>query len=61
MRLSRSPGESALFKQSGAMPVLLGMILGILLAVAGAYTYDTMSGRAVNDCRLRRPAASRRW
>jgi hypothetical protein len=30
------------------MPVLLGTILGILLTIAGAYAYDTMSGRAVN-------------
>jgi hypothetical protein len=30
------------------MPVLLGMILGVLLTIAGAYTYDTMSGRADN-------------
>ena len=30
------------------MPVLIGMILGVLLTVAGAYTYDTMSGRAAN-------------
>jgi hypothetical protein len=31
-----------------AMPVMLGMILGVFLTVAGAFTYDTMSGRAAN-------------
>jgi hypothetical protein len=31
-----------------AMPVLLGIILGVLLTIAGAYSYDTMSGRAAN-------------
>jgi hypothetical protein len=28
------------------VPLLLGMILGVLLTVAGAYSYDTVSGRA---------------
>lgn len=28
------------------MPILLGMILGALLTVAGAYAYDVSSGRA---------------
>jgi hypothetical protein len=31
-----------------AMPMLLGMILGALLTIAGALTYDTLSGRAPN-------------
>jgi hypothetical protein len=31
-----------------AMPMLLGMILGALLTVAGAFTYDSISGRAPN-------------
>jgi hypothetical protein len=30
------------------MPVLLGMFLGILIAVGGAFAYDTVSGRAPN-------------
>ena len=30
------------------MPMLLGMILGALLTIAGALTYDTLSGRAPN-------------
>jgi hypothetical protein len=30
------------------MPVMLGIILGVLLTLAGAYTYDTMSGRVAN-------------
>jgi hypothetical protein len=30
------------------MPMLLGMILGALLTVAGTLTYDTLSGRAHN-------------
>ncbi len=30
------------------MPILLGVILGVLFTVAGAFTYDTMSGRAAN-------------
>jgi hypothetical protein len=34
------------------MPVLLGMILGVLLTIAGAYTYDTVSGRAANGLPL---------
>jgi hypothetical protein len=30
------------------MPMLLGMILGILLTVAGAFVYDSATGRAPN-------------
>ncbi len=30
------------------MPVLLGMILGVILTVAGAFAYDTSTGRAAN-------------
>jgi hypothetical protein len=31
-----------------AMPMLLGMILGVLLTVAGAFAYDSATGRAPN-------------
>jgi hypothetical protein len=31
-----------------AMPVLLGVILGVILTVAGAFAYDTSTGRAQN-------------
>jgi hypothetical protein len=30
------------------MPMLLGFILGILLTIAGAYAYDSNTGRAAN-------------
>ena len=30
------------------MPILLGMILGVLLTIAGAFAYDTTTGRAPN-------------
>jgi hypothetical protein len=30
------------------MPVLLGIILGILIAVGGAFVYDSGTGRAAN-------------
>jgi hypothetical protein len=30
------------------MPVLLGIILGVLIAVGGAFAYDTATGRAPN-------------
>jgi hypothetical protein len=30
------------------MPVLMGMILGIVITIVGAYAYDTTSGRASN-------------
>jgi hypothetical protein len=30
------------------MPILLGMILGVLLTVAGAFAYDSATGRAPN-------------
>ncbi len=30
------------------MPVLLGFILGVLVTIAGAYGYDSMTGRADN-------------
>jgi len=30
------------------MPILLGMILGVLLTIAGAFAYDTSTGRADN-------------
>jgi hypothetical protein len=30
------------------MPIFLGVILGVLLTIAGTFTYDTMSGRAAN-------------
>ena len=30
------------------MPVLVGMILGVLLTVAGAFAYDSATGRASN-------------
>ena len=30
------------------MPVLFGIILGVLLTVAGAFAYDSASGRAQN-------------
>jgi len=31
-----------------AMPILLGVILGVFLTVAGAFVYDTTTGRAPN-------------
>jgi hypothetical protein len=43
------------------MPIFLGVILGVLLTIAGTFTYDTMSGRAANGLRPRRPAGSPRW
>jgi hypothetical protein len=38
------------FIQDGGiiMPVLLGIILGVLLTIAGAFAYDTTTGRAPN-------------
>lgn len=30
------------------LTVLFGIILGVLLTIAGAYAYDTMTGRAPN-------------
>jgi hypothetical protein len=30
------------------LPVIFGLILGVLLTIATAYAYDTMSGRAAN-------------
>jgi len=30
------------------MPVFMGMILGVMLTIAGAYAYDAASGRAPN-------------
>lgn len=30
------------------MPVLLGIILGVLLTIAGAFAYDATTGRAPN-------------
>ena len=30
------------------MPVLLGFILGVALTIAGAYEYDSTTGRAAN-------------
>jgi hypothetical protein len=30
------------------MPILLGVILGVFLTVAGAFVYDTTTGRAPN-------------
>ncbi len=30
------------------MPVLLGFILGVLVTIAGAYEYDSTTGRAAN-------------
>ena len=30
------------------MPVLLGIILGVILTIAGAYTYDSSTGREPN-------------
>jgi hypothetical protein len=30
------------------MPVLLGFILGVLVTIAGAYEYDSTTGRAPN-------------
>ncbi len=30
------------------MPVLLGVILGVVLTIGCAYEYDTVTGRAVN-------------
>ncbi len=43
------------------MPVLLGMFLGILIAVGCAFAYDTVSGRAPTDWNRARPAAGHRW
>ncbi|MGB6542872.1 MAG: hypothetical protein WBF03_18605 [Xanthobacteraceae bacterium] len=36
------------------MPVLLGVILGVFLTIAGAFAYDSSTGRAANGL----PAAS---
>ena len=30
------------------MPVLLGVILGVFLTIAGAFAYDASTGRAAN-------------
>lgn len=30
------------------MPILLGIILGVVLTIAGAYEYDSATGRAAN-------------
>ena len=30
------------------MPILLGVVLGVFLTVAGAFVYDTTTGRAPN-------------
>jgi hypothetical protein len=30
------------------MPMLLGIILGVILTIAGAFVYDTNTGRALN-------------
>lgn len=30
------------------MPMLLGVILGVFLTIAGAFAYDSMTGRAPN-------------
>jgi len=30
------------------VPILLGIILGVVLTIAGAYEYDSTTGRAVN-------------
>lgn len=30
------------------MPVLFGFVLGVIVTIAGAYAYDSQTGRAVN-------------
>jgi hypothetical protein len=30
------------------MPILLGFILGVILTIAGAYEFDSSTGRAAN-------------
>jgi hypothetical protein len=34
-------------KRRTAVRVLLGIILGVILTIAGAYTYDSSTGRVV--------------
>jgi hypothetical protein len=40
--------ENPDFDRRLIMPILLGIILGVILTIGGAYEYDTVTGRAPN-------------